>query len=329
MKAIHKSALKLSLLTTFALGAVAASSCNEETKEAPIATAPQEQSEKLDETPGAAAQTPPVEVIAPDIYPGFKFEILEPTERAKFVAMARTEVCPCPDSQQSLHECLRKQETQCAAANYSAIIIASGIKEKKSQTTILDEVAQYVEGITKTHTFELKETPLKGNPEASVVLVEFADFQCPHCRLVVPVMDEVVKKYGDDIVFYYKHFPLDGHPQAQIAAQAAEAAHRQGKFWEMHALIFENQEALSKAKLRDFAKQIGLDVEQFNQSFESAEVVKAVMAQKSEGESAQLDGTPSLFINGKRYMGEKELEPISAHIDALLAEAKKAPEQGE
>lgn len=317
--------LQLGLLVLLAFGLTAAS-CGEDKKDGSSATPAADAGVEKTDDKSAAAATPdkPGETIAADTYPGFNLQVLDDGERGKFAAMARAELCPCPDSAQSLHECLKKEETQCEVAKYSAILIASGIKEKKSQTTILGEVAKYVEGVKKTYTFDVKDTPVRGNPDAEVVLVEFADFQCPHCRMVVPIMQEVSKKYGDKIAFYYKHFPLPSHPQAQLGGQAAEAAHRQGKFWEMHDLIFENQESLSKSKMRGFAQQIGLNMDKFNKDFEDKDVAAHVIKQRGEGEAANIDGTPSLFINGKRYMGGKTVEEISAAIDANLAgDAKK------
>ena len=316
--------LQILLLLGFALSLSAASCGDDNQKKDGVsdktaaADAPKTDDVKADgEKPAAAAA--PGEEIAPDTYPGFNLEVLNAQERSKFVAMARAELCPCPESTQSMHDCLRKEETQCEIVKTAAIYIASGIKEGKTQTVILDEVAKYIEAVNKTHDFKLADTPVKGNPEADVKLVEFADFQCPHCRMVVPIMDEVSKKYGDKIAFYYKHFPLPSHPQAMLAAQASEAAHRQGKFWPMHAMIFENQESLSKAKLRSFAQELGLNMDKFNKDFESSEVATHVTQQRAEGETAQIDGTPSLFINGKRYMGEKSVEAISAEIDKAMA----------
>ncbi len=315
-------ALQFSVLVLLSLGLTAAS-CNDGKEPEPSADPAKDDTannnEGKDGQGAGKKPSAPSETIAADTYPGFNLQVLDDAERGKFAAMARAELCPCPESTQSLHDCLRKEETQCEVAKYSAILIASGIKEKKSQTTILDEVAKYVEGVKKTYEFKLEDTPVRGNPDAKVVLVEFADFQCPHCRMVVPIMQDVSKKYGDKIAFYYKHFPLPSHPQAQIAGQAAEAAHRQGKFWEMHDLIFENQEALSKAKLRGFAQQIGLNMDKFNKDFDSPDVAAHVVKQRAEGEAAQIDGTPSLFINGKRYMGEKDVDAISKEIDKMLA----------
>ena len=263
------------------------------------------------------------EEVSADVYPGMNLSQFSSKERAKIVSIAKAELCPCEGSTVSLHECLSKQETQCHTAAYSAVVIAEGVQKGESQTDILNNVAKYVEGIKKSYSFDLETTPYRGNPDAKVVLVEFADFQCPHCKLVVPIMKEVSDKYGDKIAFYYKNYPLPMHPQAETAAQAALAAHKQGKFWPMHDLIFKNQTALSRAKLKGFAQQLGLNMNKFVEDFESPEIAAQVKKDMAEGKTAQLEGTPSLYINGKRYLGDKSTEAISAYIDGLLADDGK------
>ena len=267
--------------------------------------------------------------VSADVYPGMNLSQFSAKERAKIVSVAKAELCPCEGSAVSLHECLSKQETQCHTAAYSAVVIAEGVQKGKSQTDILDDVAKYVEGVKKTYTFDLETTPYRGNPEAKVVLVEFADFQCPHCKMVVPIMEDVSKKYGDKIAFYYKHYPLPSHPQAEAAAQASLAAHNQGKFWPMHDLIFKNQASLSRAKLKGFAQQLGLNMNKFVDDFESPEIAARVKKDMAEGQAAQLQGTPSLYINGKRYLGDKSVEAVSAYIDGLLADGEGKKEDTE
>jgi len=326
------------LVAVFALvflsfGLVAAS-CGQE-KEGEQAK-PQEPADKKDDgkadaTGAANKPTPPADAgaeIPTDIYPGFNLQVLTSAERKRFVGLSKAELCPCPDSTVSMDQCLRKEETQCGTVKYAAMIMAGGIKEGKKDTDILDQIAAYVDAIKKTYEFTLTDLPHMGNPEAKVVLVEFADFQCPHCKLASEVMAKVAKKYDDKIAFYYKHYPLPFHPQAEKAAVASYAAHKQGKFWPMHDLIFANQDSLSPAKLKSFAQQLGLNMDKFEADLKNPEVIQMVATDKAEGEKAQIDGTPALFVNGKRYMGEKSVEEVSKYIDNLLAEpAKKDGEE--
>lgn len=318
------------VLVALSLGGLTAASCggDKNKDEDAKAEAPADKGGEGGEQGGAKKPDAPAADVPENPYPGFNFSVLEDKERQQFISIAKAELCPCPDSAVSLHDCLSKEETQCTVAKYSALIIANGIKEKKSQTDILDEVAKYVEAIKATYEFELEGVPHMGNPEAKVILIEFADFQCPHCRLASGVMKKVADKYGDKVAFYYKHFPLDGHPQAKTAAVASIAAHRQGKFWPMHDLIFENQMALSPAKLKRFAQQLGLNMKKFEADMENPDVLKHVTRDRAEGEEAKIDGTPSLFINGKRYMGEKSVEKISEYVDELLAGGGEKKDEG-
>lgn len=305
---------------------LSAASCGKDkTKDDAKANAPKDAT-KTKDTKQGATKTPPKtnDSGAPgvDTYPGFPvFGKLNAQQRTSFKAIAEAELCPCPNSTVSLHVCLKKKELRCSMADRVSMMIAGGVVQGVKQNDILAGVAKYIASTKKVHTFKLDETPYMGNPKAKIVFVEFADFQCPHCRLASGIMKKVVDKHKDEIVFYYKHFPLGGHPQASIAAAASLAAHKQGKFWPMHDLIFANQSKLSDDSYTGFAKQIGLNLKRFDEDMKSPVIRGQVMADKAEGEKAQLTGTPTLYVNGRLYMGEKSVDAISAHI----AELKKAP----
>jgi protein-disulfide isomerase len=144
---------------------------------------------------------------------------------------------------------------------------------------------------------------VKGNNEAKVSLLEYSDFECPSCGHYYPVLKRLFDEFGDRVKFAYRHFPLDQHAHAEPAARAAEAAGRQGRFWEMHDLIFEGRESWSKQTNTEetfigYAKQIGLDPEQFRADLNSAEVRKAVQEDRISGQRAGIQGTPTFFLNG-------------------------------
>lgn len=146
---------------------------------------------------------------------------------------------------------------------------------------------------------------IKGNPEASVTLVEFSDFQCPACASFQPVMEEVMKSYGDKLRFEYKHFPLPIHPYAQQAALAAEAAGQQGKFYEYHDLLFKNQQTWSTSVTPgslfiQYAEELGLDIDQFRRQQKSSVLRDAVRSDLAEARELGLTGTPTFFLNGER-----------------------------
>ncbi|MGH0031951.1 MAG: DsbA family protein [Myxococcota bacterium] len=161
-------------------------------------------------------------------------------------------------------------------------------------------------------------SPSKGNPEAKLAIVEFSDFQCPFCNRVTPTLEQIEQEYGDDVRIVFKHLPLSIHPKAPAAHAAAEAAHRQGKFWEMHDLIFADQRNMSEAKYREYAEQIGLDMEQFEADLASAEVKKKVDADVAEASKLGVSGTPAFFVNGRFVSGAQPFTTFKTLIDEEL-----------
>lgn len=149
------------------------------------------------------------------------------------------------------------------------------------------------------------EPHVKGNADASVVLVEYSDFQCPACAQFYPYVKDIMDEHGDDIRFEYRHFPLINiHPQAVPAARAAEAAAQQDKFWEMHDKLFENQSVWSKAAnpnayFNQYAEELGLDVETFKRQMGSAMIQAAIDASFEEAREQGFTGTPTFTLNGE------------------------------
>jgi protein-disulfide isomerase len=143
-----------------------------------------------------------------------------------------------------------------------------------------------------------------GPQNAPVTLVEYGDFQCPNCLEAVPVVDQILETVGDQLLYVWRQFPLTTtHPMAFRAAEASEAAAAQGKFWEMHDLIFEHQEELSEETLLRLAKELGLDMQQFRQDMQSRRFQPDVEEDFSTGVRSGVNGTPTFFVNGERYDG--------------------------
>jgi formate-nitrite transporter family protein len=156
---------------------------------------------------------------------------------------------------------------------------------------------------------------IEGNEDAPVTLVEYGDYQCPYCGAAHPVIKRLQKSLGKKLRFVFRNFPLtDSHPYALLAAQAAEAAALQGKFWGMHDLIFENQEQLEPEVLPAWAKEIGLDVNQFAKAVSEGTITKRIEEDYASGLESGVDGTPSFFINGTRYEGEDEYDSLRAAL---------------
>ena len=148
---------------------------------------------------------------------------------------------------------------------------------------------------------------IAGAASAGIELVEYGDYQCPHCGAAYPVIKDIQRKFGEQVRFVFRNFPLsDAHPFAFPAAVAAEAAALQGKFWEMHDVIFENQRLLSDAGLFKMASTAGLDLEQFRNDIQKNELAEKVDADFESGVRSGVNGTPSFFINGKKFDGRVE-----------------------
>lgn len=161
--------------------------------------------------------------------------------------------------------------------------------------------------------------PSKGAKQPKITLVEFSDFQCPFCSRVTPTLAQIEKEYGDRIEIVFKHLPLRIHPKAPAAHAAAEAAHRQGKFWEMHDLIFANQREMSPEKYEEYAAQIGLNVERFKKDTASSDVKKRVDSDAAEAASLGITGTPAFLVNGRYLSGAQPFDAFKRLIDEELA----------
>jgi protein-disulfide isomerase len=164
---------------------------------------------------------------------------------------------------------------------------------------------------------------IKGNKDASVTLTEYGDFQCPACAQFSPIVKAVLDQYGDQIAFEFRHFPLISiHPYAVPAAKAAEAAGVQGKFFEMHDKLYENQNAWAKsaapqAFFVQYAEELGLDVGLFKQHMRASLVEEKIESQFKEAQEKGLTGTPSFFLNGER-LEFQTMDEFFAAIDTAL-----------
>ena len=171
----------------------------------------------------------------------------------------------------------------------------------------------------KVYDIELGDSPIRGSEDAKITIVEWADFQCPFCVRVNPTLEQITKEYGDKVRFAFKHLPLSMHRKARAAHQASEAAHRQGKFWEMHDLIFASPKDLNPKTYLRYAGEIGLDIDQYNKDLSSSSVRKVVDADLAKARELGVSGTPSFFINGRFLSGAQPYAAFARVIDEELA----------
>jgi protein-disulfide isomerase len=167
------------------------------------------------------------------------------------------------------------------------------------------------------------EGPSKGANGAPITIVEFSDFQCPFCSKAEDTVDKVMKTYDGKVKLVFRDYPLPFHPNAQKAAEAAHCAGDQGKYWEMHKVLFANQKALEPPALKGYAKELKLDQAKFDKCLDSGEMAKKVDANKEAGAKVGVSGTPAFFVNGVMLSGAQPFEEFKTLIDQELATVAK------
>ena len=159
----------------------------------------------------------------------------------------------------------------------------------------------------------------RGEMSAPVTLVEYGDFQCPHCAMAHALVTRLERHYGQKLRFVYRNFPLvEIHPMAEPAAEAAEFAAAAGKFWEMHDSLFAHQRQLSDGLLATLAGRLGLDEREAGSAIEEHRFADRIEADIEGGERSGVHGTPTFFINGEQFEGSWEYEELRAAIDAAM-----------
>jgi protein-disulfide isomerase len=173
----------------------------------------------------------------------------------------------------------------------------------------------------KVHNIPIGKAAIKGDKNAPITVVEFSDFQCPYCARLQPTLVQVLNAYPKEVKLVYKHYPLAFHKQAKNAAKASEAAGEQGKFWEMHDLIFEKFNKLTDASFKEFAEQLGLDVNKFLADFNSNKYDQQIEGDINLARTVGVTGTPTLYMNGKR-MQRRSFDDFKEAIENNLKQLK-------
>lgn len=158
----------------------------------------------------------------------------------------------------------------------------------------------------------------QGAPNAEITLLEYGDYQCPSCRHAATVVKRVQKHFGDRLRFVFRHFPLEQHPFAEPAAEAAEFAASQGKFWEMHDALYDNQARLGDELFTELATSLGLDPAALSQSLRDRTFAGRIETDRESGEASGVRGTPSFYLNTDLYSGEYDAPALIEAIDAAL-----------
>lgn len=202
----------------------------------------------------------------------------------------------------------------------TSLIVSFKALPQKTSAALVQNLPSAENKAAKTQTFNIaKDNHIRGSFNAPITLVEFSDFECPFCGRIVPTMNKILEDYKGKVRLVYKHFPLGFHPNAQKAAEASECASEQGKFWEYHDKLFENQPSgFSVDNFKQWAGDLSLNAVQFNSCLDSGKYAQKVQKDFQEGQQKGVNGTPATFINGQLISGAQPYNNFKQIIDNLL-----------
>ena len=270
----------------------------------------------------AAAQTGSSDWQSATELPNVDLSGLTAVQKRAALKALRSQTCIC-GCDMKVAEC-RMKDPSCGDSRGLAEVIVKAVKAGKdpeqavansdlvkrksaSPTLLEDPIPLTIDG-----------APSKGPANAKITLVEFSDFECPFCSKAAARVEAIVKAYPKDIRLVYKHYPLATHPHAKMAAAASIAALNQDKFWQMHDKLFTNFNRLNESSVAQIAKDLGLDMTRFQADLASAKAKEIVAKDLADGDKAQITGTPTFFINGRRYNGPLEMVVLKPILDAEL-----------
>jgi len=266
----------------------------------------------------ASASAAPVREVTLE---GVDTSALTGTEKAAFSTYASEFLAPCSDTPVPVAQCVQEKRA-CAKCLPAAKFIVLGIRRGYPKSK-LEEAYKNRFDADRVKNVPIEGSPSMGPESAPITMVEFADFECPHCGAMAPVLDKVVERYQGQVRFFYKFLPLPSHPHAESAAFAAFAAMKQGKFWEMHHKIYENQLKLDLSDLEAYATELGLELGRFRVDMRSTAAKQHVEADKKAADTLKIQATPTVFINGREHSGPEDYDEWIASELAMMGIAAK------
>ena len=258
-----------------------------------------------------ARQTEVVDVVLQ----GIDTSAMTPRERREWSSLVTQLLAPCPTVPVSVAQCVRESRA-CGTCAQAAKWVARAVRDGLSEEQVHRAYKQRFdpEGV---HALPVDGSPTRGRDDAPVVVVEFADFECPHCREAVPLIDAALSAHPDKLRLVYKSYTLPFHQRGEPAARAAFAAGLQGKFWEMEHLLFERQEHLDPSDLDRYAVVLKLDIPKWKADMDSPAVKDRIAHDRALGEGLNLKGTPTIYVNGRELDLEQD-ESLEARVVAEL-----------
>ncbi len=229
--------------------------------------------------------------------PGFDTSTLSAIERDLLWNVANDLLSPCGDPH-SLAVCGR--DRSCAECRPALRFLSRRVQDGFDAER-LGELVRARFSRDAVVRINSEGAPVRGEASAPITLLEFSDYECPHCASEAPILRDIEREFGDRLRVIHMHFPISFHQHAVPAARAAYAAGKQGKFWEYHDMLFANQSALEPDNFVQYAQRVGLDVTRFRADSAATDSEAAVARDRREGERLQIEATPTIFINGRRW----------------------------
>lgn len=258
---------------------------------------------------------------------GVDTSVLTPRERKEFSSYVTQFLAPCPDTPVPIAQCV-KEKRACGSCVAAARYIVKGVRTGYGR----DQIEKAYKN--RFDPANVKDVPIEGSPctgpeNAPVTIIEFADFECPACSAMAPRVHAVVEENKTNVRFCYKFYPLPSHTHGEPAAKAGVAAWNQGKFWEMHDVLFKNQQHLEQGDLEGYARDLRLDLARFRADMTTPAVADRVQKDKKLGERVGVQGTPSIFINGRLYDPMQDLADwIAQELSSAGKKADKPSDAG-
>lgn len=254
---------------------------------------------------GGEASKDPAAPPADVSLPGVDTSALTPREKKEWSGYVGELLAPCSDVPVSLAQCVLEKRgcVKCLAA---AKYVLKGVRDGMSQEQIEKSYHARFDA-DKIRNVDVGNSPSKGPTGAPITVIEFADFQCPYCAMMAPVLEQVWQQRSHEMRFVYKFMPLSGHPHGEPAARAAIAALDQGKFWEMHDKLFANRDHLEQSDIDEYAKELGLDLNRFHADMQAPATTERIAADRKAADALDIKGTPTIYVNGREFDVHQDL----------------------
>ena len=260
----------------------------------------------------------PTAASADVVLPGVDSSAMTPRERHEWSSLVLELLAPCPSVPVSVAQCLQENRA-CGTCGQAAKWVARLVRDGTSEEQIRREYKKRFDPAS-VRPIPIDGSPSRGPDDAPVVLIEFADFECPHCREAVSLIDGVLAAHPDKVRLVYKSYTLAFHQRGEPAARAALAAGLQGRFWEMEHLLFERQEHLEQSDIERYALLLRLDIPKWKADMDSPGIKAQIDHDHALGEELKLKGTPTIYVNG-RELDVEEDESLEGRVAAELGVA--------